>query len=251
MGTVTSEAPHEILRPAAIHIGVDIGQKVDPTAIVVVEVSERQTDRLQDGWAHYGGQTVPARVPVWETVYTARLMERVPLNTAYPEVAARLVELLTNLDEREMRRRLHGFGEPDQPRRMYVDATGVGGPVIDILKGALRTAERPLQCSIYPLTFTHGDKYDRGAGRLGKAFLVSRLQALMQTGCIRLPANHPEAEAMARELKDYEIRIESATANDTYGAFKVGSHDDLVTALGLCCLEDPASRRVGYGPRIF
>ena len=37
---------------------------------------------------------------------------------------------------------------------------------------------------------------------------------------------------MARELEDYEIRV-TEDANDRYGAFKVGAHDDLVTALGL------------------
>jgi hypothetical protein len=71
---------------------------------------------------------------------------------------------------------------------------------------------------------------------LGKAWLVSRLQALLQGGRLHLPRT-AAAEALGRELMDYEIRID-ANANDTYGAFKLGSHDDLVTALGLCCQED-------------
>jgi len=33
-------------------------------------------------------------------------------------------------------------------------------------------------------------------------------------------------------LIDYEIRVDE-NANDRYGAFKVGKHDDLVTAIGL------------------
>ena len=43
---------------------------------------------------------------------------------------------------------------------------------------------------------------------------------------------------MARELKDYQIKVDQDGA-DTYGAFKVGSHDDLATALGLAVLDDP------------
>ena len=42
---------------------------------------------------------------------------------------------------------------------------------------------------------------------------------------------------MADELLDYEIRVDT-DANDKYGAFKVGTHDDLVTALGLAVQTD-------------
>lgn len=40
---------------------------------------------------------------------------------------------------------------------------------------------------------------------------------------------------MLEELKVYEIRIDT-DGHDSYGAFRVGRHDDLVTALGLSCL---------------
>lgn len=65
---------------------------------------------------------------------------------------------------------------------------------------------------------------------------MSRLQALLQTGRIHLPET-TEARTLAQELRDYEIRIDE-NANDTYGAFKVGTHDDLVTALGLAVQRD-------------
>ncbi len=48
---------------------------------------------------------------------------------------------------------------------------------------------------------------------------------------------------MMPELQDYEIRVDQ-DANDKYGAFKVGSHDDLVTALGLSVLTVGSSRVV-------
>jgi hypothetical protein len=43
---------------------------------------------------------------------------------------------------------------------------------------------------------------------------------------------------MKDELLDYEIRI-NEDANERYGAFKVGAHDDLVTALGLAVQDRP------------
>jgi hypothetical protein len=98
-------------------------------------------------------------------------------------------------------------------------------------------------CTIRAVYFTHGDRLTRCEDglSLGKAYLVSRMQALIQTRRIELPRTR-EAEELAEELLDYEIRVDE-DANDKYGAFKVGTHDDLVTALGLAMLKDPRERR--------
>ena len=116
---------------------------------------------------------------------------------------------------------------------LYVDATGVGQPVVDLLSAA---TARPIACY-----FTHGDRrtQERGRVSIGKAWLVSRLQSLLQTGRLHLPAT-AEARQLAKELQDYEIRVDQ-DANDRYGAFKVGTHDDLVTALGLA-VQPPRPR---------
>lgn len=47
-----------------------------------------------------------------------------------------------------------------------------------------------------------------------------------------------EARQLAKELLDYEIRVDEL-ADDLYGAFKVGAHDDLVTAVGLAVHQRP------------
>jgi hypothetical protein len=105
---------------------------------------------------------------------------------------------------------------------------------IDLLRDKLRG----LPVRLVPVTFTHGENLTRTANgwSLGKARLVSRLQALLQSERIKLPSV-PEAEALTRELLNYEIRV-SQDANDTYGAFKTGTHDDMVTALGLATIEE-------------
>jgi hypothetical protein len=217
----------------AVHIGIDIGQKHDPTAVVVVQVLERPSGRLrplEERWANNVSNSSPdAYEP--ETYFETRHMERMPLGTDYPAVAARVADILCS---------------PlllPYSRTVFVDVTGVGRPVFEIITKAVRAHEQGRNAWLRPITFTHGDRYDRGTGHLGKAYMVSKLQALLQTRRVKLPSKHPEAEAMARELKDFEIRVDQ-NSNDTYGAFKVGAHDDLATALGLAVLEDPYDYRV-------
>jgi len=204
----------------AVTIGVDIGQKHDPTAIAVAEVEFRQT----------GGHA--------EDYYLIRHLERLPIGTPYPAVVVRLGDVVDNTRKRGMAAAVaaaaaSGSGVPLPPLALYVDATGVGQPVVDLLAH--------VGVPVTAVYFTHGDRRtvseDRKTVSLGKTWLVSRLQALLQTGRILLPST-PEARQLAKELQDYEIRVDEK-ANDTYGAFKVGTHDDLVTALGLAVQETP------------
>jgi hypothetical protein len=190
-----------------VTIGVDIGQRVDPTAIAVIETDER------DG--------VGERPAVHHVV---RHLERLPLGTPYPRVVERVVAVAAGVVERTGER-----------TTVYVDATGVGTPVLDLLR------EAGIEANVIAVFFTYGDRRiteHSGQITLGKAYLVSRLQALLQTGRLHLPRT-PEAEQTGKELLDYEIRVDE-DANDKYGAFKVGSHDDLVTALGLAVQVDPS-----------
>lgn len=181
-----------------IRIGIDIGQRRDPTAICVAEVE------LRPG---------PVRP---EEHYLIRHLERLPLGTPYPEVARRLQDLTVRVARR-------AGGRPT----VYADATGVGLPVVDGLKATVTAAD------VVAVFLTHGDRRREvnGEVRLGKARLVCRLQALLQAERLHLPHTR-EAEALAAELVSYEIRV-SEDALARYGAFRVGTHDDLATALGL------------------
>ena len=191
----------------AVIIGADIGQKVDPTAIAVCEVERR---------ASYGRR---------EEYYLVRFLERLPLGTPYPQVAARVEAVVANA--RRCAADAGGGTAPARPSvTLYCDATGVGMPVIDLL--------RHTRVPVRPVFFNHGDRRTEqqdGTISMGKAWLVSRLHALLQTGRILLPRT-AEAQTLATELLDYEITVDEK-GTDTYGAFKVGTQDDLVTALGL------------------
>lgn len=208
----------------SVAIGMDVGQKHDPTAICVAETDVRVTGRTLH--RHAPGQTQCNAECTAEMAahFVARFLQRLPLGTSYPDVAERLVKIVGGLRARGIDR-----------IELRIDSTGVGAPVVDIMRQALRSEP----CQIVAVTFTHGDRYVREGtiARLGKAFLVSRLQALLQTARIELPST-AEAKALAEELQVYEIRIDQ-DANDKYGAFKVGAHDDLVTALGLAVISEP------------
>jgi hypothetical protein len=192
-----------------VTIGLDVGQRVDPTAIAVVEIDERP-----------GSGECPA------VHHLVRHLERLPLGTAYPRVVERVGEIVAGVVERTGER-----------TTLYVDATGVGTPVLDLVR------ETGVDADVVAVFFTHGDRRTETDGQvtLGKAWLVSRLQALLQTGRLHLPRTR-EAEQTGKELLDYEIRVDQ-DANDKYGAFKVGTHDDLVTALGLAVQSEPG--RIG------
>ncbi len=204
-----------------VTIGLDIGQHAEPTAIAVAEL---------EGSDSGGGDA---------TRHVIRRLERLPLGSSYPDSARRLESVIASLRtrltyEEAERQTLPRWQRPpsvDSEIIVYADATGLGQPVVDLFAD--------VGAPIHAVYFTHGDRRVVNGLQvtLGKAWLVSQLQALLQTGRLLLPKT-AEAEALAKELMDYEIRV-TEQANDTYGAFKVGSHDDLVTALGLAVQPPP------------
>ena len=78
--------------------------------------------------------------------------------------------------------------------------------------------------------------------RLCDRFAELRARRQRHGGTLGPEAQTAEAEATRQELLDYEIRV-SEDGHDSYGAFKTGKHDDLVTALGLA-VQKP---RRGWG----
>lgn len=218
----------------AIHIGVDPGKIHDPAAIAVMHVTERPSP--------YGA----------ETVYQAQLAERVPLGTSYPDLAQILVKLLVSIYEREARLRLNrvhvpsDLASPDIPQRyLYVDATGVGEAFCDILRPMLSVDNRTNRIWLQPVKFRAGQKYDPSTGMMGKAAMVNRLQVLMQRRppCLGIDRKVcPEADDVKAEILNFDADT-NQDGHTSFGA-KPGKHDDMVCAVGLACLEDPADYAV-------
>jgi len=218
-------------RAMTLSIGVDIGQKIDATAIVVAE--------------HQAGDA-----------FTIRHLERLALGTPYPVVAARVAAVVTGaVRYARLPRYATPATHPDHPDGwllsdgfdfplavfLTLDSTGVGLPVCELVTAALADAGLDalrVSVTVEYAIFTHGHRntWADGERRVGKGYLVSRLQSLLQTGRVRLP-DTSEARALAAELLNYEIKVDP-DGDAKFGAFKTGSHDDLVTALGLAVLED-------------
>ena len=185
-------------------IGLDVGQSQDFTAIAVVERVE-----LQGEWdaARYSHRRMAALDLRW--------LERVPLQTPYPEVVER-VRVVTHSEE--LRERCH----------LIVDGTGVGRAVVDMLRDA------GMGCSIWPTMVTGGDRetYCDGYWRVPKRDLIVGLQVLLHRGGLRIAAGIPLGPVLVEEMTTMRVR-ETAAGNEQYGAWREGEHDDLVFAVAL------------------
>src|SRR6266568_1728715 len=92
-------------------VGLDLGQRRDPSALAVVERAEVFLNEI-DHVTYERRRVLRFRV---------RFLERVRLGTPYPDVVHRVREVV---------------GRPSLAGRcaLTVDATGVGAPVVDMLR---------------------------------------------------------------------------------------------------------------------
>jgi hypothetical protein len=244
-----------------VNVGVDVGQIHDPTAICVTEVHQVETGEVKYlnnptiGHVDSKGFWIPPRGidKMMRSEYVIRFIKRLPLNTFYPDVADYIADMLDNelFEKRSI--------------KILIDVTGVGRPVYDSLKKKIylkvnnanvhhvrfgmqvKLSEKHM-LQLKPISFVHGEQYNRSKGTLGKAFLVSKLQSILQEKRLHAPDTQ-EVKAMLDELRVYEIKV-SDNGKDTYGA-KIGKHDDLATAAGLSCLEDPYDNRISYSGKVY
>jgi Terminase RNaseH-like domain len=144
--------------------------------------------------------------------YEVRYLERFR-NVPYPSIVRRLDHLVKRL--------------PEKPS-MAVDATGVGRPVIDMIRDA------HLPASVYPITLTGGDAVtqDGMERRVPKRDVASTIAVLLQTGRLRITRKLKESDTLLRELLNFRVKI-SLSGHDTYEAWREQEHDDLVLAVGL------------------
>ena len=68
--------------------------------------------------------------------------------------------------------------------------------------------------------------------RVPKRELVSVVQVGLQNRTLKIAPELSEAATLSRELQNFQVKITDA-ANDTYGAWREGTHDDLVLAIAL------------------
>jgi hypothetical protein len=194
-----------LIRRRTVAVGIDVGQAHDPTAIAVVSKIDTTT----------ASPRLRSANPEPHPRYEVQHLERLPLGMAYP----RQVERLEAIVARSPLNRLSP--------RVLVDYTGVGRPVFDMF------AARPALRRAQGVVITGGRETTRhGPGwSVPKGELVSKLQALLHAGELRIAASLPDAPVLLRELQDFRVRFSDA-GNATFNA-REGAHDDLVLALAL------------------
>ncbi|MDQ2948083.1 MAG: hypothetical protein M3Y27_19460 [Acidobacteriota bacterium] len=187
-------------------IGLDLGQKQDYTAIAIIETASQYTGLDWRTYEHHYLRSV-----------NVRHLERIRLGTSYLAVVERLRQVVNS---RELIGRC----------TVVMDATGLGGPVLDLLRAA------GLGCEIVPVTITGGDRetYSGGMWRVPKRDLINRLQLLFERKELQIASRLREAETFARELMNMRIKV-SVAGHDSYAAARASNHDDLVLAVALAC----------------
>jgi hypothetical protein len=189
-------------------IGVDLGQRRDYSAVAIVERVRGVDLRVENiRWAWRERQVADE--------WVVRHLERMPLGTRYTAVTARIVELARDPKVRGN-------------CQLVVDATGVGMPVVDMLREA-----RP-GCGIAAVWITggQGERFDGQVWRVPKLELLARLQTLLETKQLRIARRMREAGTLARELVSIKS-ARGASGRLKVGAEGAGEHDDLALAVAL------------------
>jgi hypothetical protein len=183
-------------RPAYF-VGLDLGQSQDFSALCVLQ-------RTGDDRANYQ--------------FACTFLHRWKLRTPYPAIVADTVRLMNTAELQT------GRGRPT----LAIDATGVGAPVIDLFKREQHGS------NLQPIQIVGGATVSRenGTTRVPKRNLVSTVQVYLQSKRLKIASQLDLADTLTRELQNFQIRITDA-ANDTYGAWREGTHDDLVLAVAL------------------
>ena len=174
-------------------VGLDLGQQADPSALAVLERTEHPNGRA---------------------IYACRHLQRWHLGTPYPQMVDETVALLSRRELRDV--------------TLVVDQTGVGRAVVDLFR-------LQVHCPFRPVTITSGANVSRledGEIHIPKKDLVATLQVLLGGRRLQIAASLPEAKLLVKELQNFQVKI-TAAANEIFGAWRSGQHDDLVLAVAM------------------
>lgn len=192
-------------------VGIDLGQTADFTAISVIErlpkFEEQQKRVTKYGVSFY--KTVKVEQPPH---LHCRQLQRVELGTKYPVIVAKTKAMLSL--------------EALRGALLVVDGTGVGRAVIDMFRAA---GLRPIAVNITGGSSVH---FDEGYWYVPKRDLVAAVQVPLQDKRLLFAQESEFNEVLVKEMLDFKVKI-TESANDTYGAWREGQHDDLLFSVML------------------
>ena len=213
-------------------LGVDLAQSQDYTALTILERNRVDTGRMVTqtipGSSLYNGATGKfvggnrrITTAITQNYYEAQYLERLAIGTPYPAQVARIRQLSDELKKTTGATPL-----------LVADATGVGRPVLDMLRSAgLAPAA---------VTITGGDAVTKDGQdfRVPKRDLVSAVQVLLQSKRLKVATGLPEAHTLTSELLAFKVSV-SLKGHDAYGndagPWRENPHDDMVLAVALAC----------------
>lgn len=151
--------------------------------------------------------------PNTENVYHIRHLERMR-DIPYPDVVDKVFTMLQSSALKD-------------DSSLVIDATGVGVPVVEMFRKA---GLRPIAVWIHG-----GDNtsHEGNNWRVPKRDLVGILQVLLQSGRLKLSWKLKLTQALQGEMLNFRVRIDPATAHDSYSAWREADHDDLVLSAAL------------------
>ncbi|RJE46819.1 hypothetical protein A7K50_12400 [Dehalobacter sp. MCB1] len=197
------------------YIGLDLGQANDYTALAVLERLGPEGDRK-------------------EAIYHVRHLERVR-GIPYPEIVAKVAAMLESPA-------LKGNTST------VIDMTGCGRPVFDMFKEA---GLSPIGVQIHG-----GDRstQENDNWRVPKRDLVAVLQVLLQAKRLKIASRLELGAILQAEMLNFRVKIDPATAHDSYSAWREADHDDLVLSVALAAWHgehrEPETTTISIGPGI-
>jgi hypothetical protein len=200
-----------------VFFSVDLGTMRDPTAVTIISRGMSPVSEFDRANRFLDAEGQPKR---YQSLYRMRYMERFPLGMDYPSQVERIRSMLTH---QELIRKT----------TLIVDATGVGLPVLQMMK---EQGMNPIGIWI-----TAGNNVsNRGADgyNVPKRHLVSALNLVFQSRRLKIPVGLKNRRDFMRELEGFSMKI-TAAGTDTYEAEVESVHDDLVmsTAYGIWYAE--------------
>jgi hypothetical protein len=215
-GDEERETPIEttVKNEKTLFIGLDLGQVQDFSALAIIERGSTATTTDVSG-------EKPNCTNTKDEINSLHCihLQRWQLRTSYPSIVADVVEMINGL-------------EPERTEGgktvLAIDATGCGAPVVDLFK-----RER-INAILAPIQIVAGANVSEefGMTRVPKRDLVSVVQVGLQNRKLKIAESLDLAETLSRELQNFTVKITDA-ANDVYGAWREGTHDDLVLAVAL------------------
>lgn len=194
-------------------LGLDLGERVDYTALVHVERRQQARDPIS-------GQQAPAR-------YDVQRLRR------WRDVAATHIR-----DEVADRLPVWGMTVRDS---LVLDWTGAGIPVLSMY------AEARLPVTLSGICITSSGEPTRvpGGWHVSKRDLIAALMIVLEQHRLDIPDDLPEARTLNAELGNFRVKMTKA-GNERFEAWREGDHDDLVLATALVCWYGEQPQRPTY-----